>query len=296
MKSGSRRLISKLIVGIVGSGAVGHALAQRLHQKFFDVGAIVSRNAGAARRLAKKTNCQRSGDDLSILRNCNFIIIAVPGSEISRVAKKISDGSLFGKNAILIHTSGALDAKILTAEQRRGRPAFSVAAMHPMQTFPAGIKWNDESLEAYFGNMYFGVDGSRQAVAVTRRVARTIGAGSFIIPENMKGLYHAGGVFASNFMVALMYMAQEIYQHAGLSDRQSRDLLYPIMMQTLNNIFQYGSVASLTGPAARNEQTVINKHIKDLEAFGADFQKVYRGLTEVCYKIARKKQLKQYPI
>lgn len=144
--------------------------------------------------------------------------------------------------------------------------------------------------------MYFGVDGSRQAVAVTRRVARTIGAGSFIIPENMKGLYHAGGVFASNFMVALMYMAQEIYQHAGLSDRQSRDLLYPIMMQTLNNIFQHGSVASLTGPAARNEQTVINKHIKDLEAFGADFQKVYRGLTEVCYKIARKKQLKQYPI
>lgn len=290
MKSASNRLTSELVIGVVGSGALGNALAQRLQRKFFKINAIVSRNTRSARRLARKINCPHSGGDLSILRNCNFIIITVPSPEISRVAKKILDGSFYGKNAILVHTSGAWDSKILTAVQRSGHQAFSVAAMHPMQTFPAVIKWNDRSLENYFNNVFFGVDGSGQAVAVTRRVARTIGAGSFMIPGKMKGLYHAGGVFASNFMVALMFMAQKIYKHAGLSDRQSRDLLYPIMRQTLNNIFQFGSAASLTGPAARNERTIIKKHLKDLKIFGSDFENVYKDLTRICFMIAKNKK------
>lgn len=286
MKLGSKRLTSSLSVGVIGSGALGNALAQRLHQKHFKITAIVSRNVQTARRLAGKVNCYNAGNELSLLRNCNFIIIAVPDSQISNVTKKILAGSFFIKGAIIVHTSGSLSADVLTLKKNSGAQTFSLAAMHPMQTFPIGITWHKQSLERYFNNIYFGIGGSGRAVASVRRVVRAIGAGSFIIPGEMKGLYHAGGVLASNFIVALMFMAQKLYTHAGLNERQSRHLLYPIMMQTLNNIFQFGAVSSLTGPAARNDLAIIKRHLTDLKAFGTDFQNVYKDLTKICFIIA----------
>ena len=285
-------MTSALKIGLVGSGALGSALAQRLHQRRFKIIAVVSRNTRTAQHIAAKINCPHSGSDVSLLRNCNFIIIAVPDAQISRVATKISDKSLVSRNTILVHTSGALNANILLTVKSSGRSKFSVAALHPMQTFPADVKWNNQTLDNYFNNIYFGIDGDKRALPVLKNVARAIGAGAFIIPGKMKALYHAGGVMTSNFMIALMFLAQKIYSHAGLDERQSEQLLQPIMLQTLHNIFKFGVVSSLTGPAARNDQTIIKKHLKDLKVFGTDFQNVYKDLTRICYMIAQNRELK----
>jgi predicted short-subunit dehydrogenase-like oxidoreductase (DUF2520 family) len=253
---------------------------------------VVSRNTRAARRLAAKINCPRAGSDLSLLGDCNFIILAVPDSQIVRVAQQIVDRSFHSSEAILVHTSGALNAKVMSAAKNRNRPSLSLAAMHPMQTFPAGIKWDHQALDDYFNHIYFGIDGENRALPVVRKIANTIGAGAFTIPDTMKGLYHAGGVVASNFMIALMYMAYKIYGHAGLNERQSRNLLHPIMAQTLNNIFRHGALPSLTGPAARNDRAIIKKHIQDLKVLGTDFQNAYKDLTAICYMIAKNRNHK----
>jgi predicted short-subunit dehydrogenase-like oxidoreductase (DUF2520 family) len=66
------------------------------------------------------------------------------------------------------------------------------------------------------------VGGGRRHAARGReageQIARDLGMRPFQIATKAKPIYHAGAVFASNYLVVVEAVAQRLLRHAGLSD------------------------------------------------------------------------------
>lgn len=289
MKIKQRPHLHSLSIGLIGAGALGNALAQRLSDKGFTVSAIVSRTSRSARLLASKTKCKIAGIDFSLLRECNFIIITVPDSQIRHVGKKLQNISFRHPETTVVHTSGTLTSSTLGKLKQNKRHNIYVASMHPMQSFPKKKLWNKETLAKHFRNIYFGIEGDDAALRIIKKIVSTIGGRTVIIPKEKKALYHMGGVFSSNFLVALLYSTRNMYAQIGLDENQTFDILFPIVKQTLENVKTDGVAVSLTGPALRKDRAVIQSHLRELESLGSNYQKIYRELTSICYIVAASK-------
>jgi predicted short-subunit dehydrogenase-like oxidoreductase (DUF2520 family) len=292
MKTKKRIVTGTLRIGLIGAGALGTAMAYRLHQKGFDVTSIISRNEATVRRLGLKINCARTGKNFKLLDTCNFIIIAVPDAQVKSVAKTIKQIPFQNSNVILVHTSGSLNAVSMKRRNQNSRSKLFSASMHPMQSFPAKMKWSKRALENHFRNIYFGIEGDAAAIPIVKQLVKNIGARSLIIPNKKKELYHMGGVVTSNFMVALAHIAMKIYEKIGLNEKTTLQLLRPIMFQTLENLQQLGIADSLTGPVVRNDLSTISNHSRILKQLNPDFQNVYKDLTAICFRITKHKNQK----
>ena len=76
----------------------------------------------------------------------------------------------------------------------------------------------------------------------------------FELPDHKRAAYHAAASVASNFLVTLQAMAEEVARDAGLEPAQARRLLAPLVRTTVENWVALGPEAALTGPVARGDE------------------------------------------
>ena len=87
-------------------------------------------------------------------------------------------------------------------------------------------------------------------------LARILGLRPFELADDARTLYHAGAVFASNYLVTLHRAATRLFDAAGAPPRA----LEPLMLRTIENEFE------LTGPIARRDWTTVGVHENVVEA------------------------------
>ena len=86
--------------------------------------------------------------------------------------------------------------------------------------------------------------------------------------DSARTLYHAGAVFASNYVVTLQRAASLLFESAGAPP----EALEPLMRRTIENGFE------LTGPIARGDLETVERHLAALQGTGhAD---LYTALAE----------------
>jgi len=105
------------------------------------------------------------------------ILIATPDDEIAIVGQelaRIGEEELRGK--VVLHTSGAMDSRVLDALQMQGA---TVGSMHPLQSF-SGVAV--PSLEG----KVFTIEGETHAVRVARQIARALGGSPVHIAGSKK--------------------------------------------------------------------------------------------------------------
>jgi hypothetical protein len=73
----------------------------------------------------------------------------------------------------------------------------------------------------------------------------------FRIADERKPLYHAAAVFASNYVVTVTALAEELERTAGVPDPLGA--LTPLQEATLANVHRVGPAEALTGPAVRGD-------------------------------------------
>ena len=164
-----------------------------------------------------------SGDDPDL------VLLCVPDAAIAEVAAGLTPGS-----AWIAHVSGATPLAALDPHGRR----FS---LHPLQTFdrsgdPIQL---DGAWAAATGE-------TAEAVRVARELAELLGLRAFELADSDRTLYHAGAVFASNYLVTL--------QRAAVRLGVPADALVPLMARTVENGFE------LTGPIARGDWATVEAH------------------------------------
>jgi predicted short-subunit dehydrogenase-like oxidoreductase (DUF2520 family) len=185
----------------------------------------------------------------------DVVLLCVPDTAISDVARRLTPG-----RAWVGHVSGATPLAALEPHARR----FS---LHPLQTFDRS---GDPS---QFDGAWAAVTGDTQdALAVARELAEILGLHPFDLADGDRTLYHAGAVFASNYLVTL--------QRAAVRLGVPAQGLAPLMTRTIENGFD------LTGPIARGDWATVEAHERVIREAHPELEQLYQTLAEATVTLA----------
>jgi len=207
------------------------------------------------------------------------ILIATPDDEIAIVGQelaRIGEEELRGK--VVLHTSGAMDSRVLDALQMQGA---TVGSMHPLQSF-SGVAV--PSLEG----KVFTIEGETHAVRVARQIARALGGSPVHIAGSKKILYHAAAAMAAGHVLALEEAAMQLLLSLGMRRSEAVRALLPLTRQVLENLETLGPRAAWTGPLSRGDYKVVRAHLDALQESPEEFAQAYDMLSHLAARVLAK--------
>jgi predicted short-subunit dehydrogenase-like oxidoreductase (DUF2520 family) len=268
-------MAAKPNIAIVGAGRLGTALAMELRRAGYTISEIVSRNNAASKRkaatLARKVHARPSTVDDARL-DADVIWFCVPDREIKKAAHKLAS-AIDWKRKIAFHSSGALLSDELSILRQRGA---AVGSLHPMMTF---VSASIPSLK----KVPFAMEGDAAAIRMARRLVRELGGQAFTIRKHHKTAYHAWGSFASPLLVATLVTAEQLARAAGLSAREARRKMVPIVKQTIANYEMLGPAGAFSGPIVRGDAEIVRKHLQVLKKV-PEAREVYLALARAAMR------------
>src|SRR6185437_14224240 len=184
--------------------------------------------------------------------------LCVPDSVIAGVARTIEPGPW------LAHVSGATPLSALEPHRRR----FSV---HPLQTFTRGR--GPEQLDGAWGAVTAETDAAKETGLW---LPLTLGLRPFELADAARTLYHAGAVFASNYIVTLQRAASLLFEAAGAPP----EALEPLMRRTIENGFE------LTGPISRGDWATVAAHRAAIQHDRPELDHLYETLAGATLALA----------
>jgi predicted short-subunit dehydrogenase-like oxidoreductase (DUF2520 family) len=211
---------------------------------------IGSGRVGSAISARLRERCIAVGEE-----DPDVVLLCVPDTAISDVSRCLTPG-----HAWVGHVSGATPLAALEAHERR----FS---LHPLQTF-------DRSGDpAQLEGVWAAISGdSEEALAVARELGEKLGLQPFELADGNRTLYHAGAVFASNYLVTL--------QRAAVRLGVPAEGLVPLMRGTIDHGFE------LTGPIARGDWATVEAHEQAIRERHPELEQLYETLAEATAAIA----------
>jgi predicted short-subunit dehydrogenase-like oxidoreductase (DUF2520 family) len=209
-----------------------------------------------------------------------YILITVSDDAIRGVCERIAEGnSLRGK--VVVHTSGAGGLDLLESARRAGA---HVASIHPIQSFA-----DVQGAILNIPGSTFGVTADPEVREWAETFVRDLGGLPFFVAEEDRPLYHAAACVASNYLVALMHTAEDIYRSLGLARDDAVRAFWPLVKGTIRNIEARGTVQALTGPIARGDLGTVARHIAALKARLPVLLEPYRTIGLLTVEIALEK-------
>ncbi len=208
-------------------------------------------------------------------------MIATPDSDISHSAEQILSAGTVRSGDIVFHCSGALAADVMACLRVQGA---SIGSLHPIRSFA-----DPELVVENFEGTFCALEGDHGAIEVLQTICLAIGARLFTLEARAKVLCHAGHVFASNYLVALLDVAQGLYRTAGLPDEVVRGMIEPLARSAVENVCKLGSQRALTGPIVRGEYDVLSEHLRILEDTSPAHATLYRYLAHAALEITRQR-------
>jgi len=243
---------------ILGSGNVATHLAYALKKAQYHIKQVYSRTFAHAKHLADGIGAEPIDDLLYITTEADVYIIAVKDEAIVEVAS-----ALRLRNKILLHTSGSTDMDLLSPY------SSSYGVIYPLQTIskdipidftkiPLILEFSDPHTKGEIMNLAFKL--------------------SPLIHEynsEQRRCLHLGAVIACNFTNYLYAIS-----HDFLAEKQvDFGLLKPLIVETADKIQTHNPNEVQTGPAVRNDQHIIEKHMELLKHH-KDWQDMYKLLSE----------------
>jgi predicted short-subunit dehydrogenase-like oxidoreductase (DUF2520 family) len=187
-----------------------------------------------------------------------LVLLCVPDGAIAEVAATVTPGPW------IAHVSGATPLAALAPHERR----FGV---HPLQTFTRTR--GPEQLDGAWAAV---TAESEEARVAAVWLAETLGLRPFDLDDGARTLYHAGAVFASNYIVTLQRAASLLFEAAGAPP----EALEPLMLRTIENGFE------LTGPISRGDWATVDAHREAIRAGRPDLEALYGLLADATLALA----------
>jgi predicted short-subunit dehydrogenase-like oxidoreductase (DUF2520 family) len=266
----------QLRTGIIGTGAVGTLFALRACQAGHPVTGLWSRDRSHAEQVATLTGDARVFDaPEEVLQSADLVFLTVPDSVIRPMAELIAGGVQPGQ--VIVHTSGLHSLDVLASLSDAGA---RVGSAHPLRAVADPIA----SAEIFEGTACF-IEGAEDTSETLQAFLESLEAQVFRIAPGKKTLYHAGAVFASNFLVGLYERALVLFREAGVEGAE--DALLSLVDSTLTNLFEPGLPQALTGPVARGDAGLVQGQYSALQDLDEHTATVYKELTRLLLPIAR---------
>ncbi|MCX6253038.1 MAG: DUF2520 domain-containing protein [Bacteroidia bacterium] len=245
-------------VSFAGAGKVAGALCKELYHTGFRIDLIVSQTESNGRSLAD--SCKASwSSDLIFPESSDVIIVAVPDHRLKSVLGKIK----CRPDTLVAHTAGSFGLNIFP-EQIKRKGIF-----YPLQTFSKERKVN-------FKDLPFLLESSdKQSSALLANLVESIGGKVHFVDNEHRRMLHLAAVFVCNFTNHMLTQGKDIVLKAGFPF----EVLEPLIKETISKAIEIGPENSQTGPALRNDQNTIEKHL-ELLSFSPELQKIYSEMTQ----------------
>jgi predicted short-subunit dehydrogenase-like oxidoreductase (DUF2520 family) len=268
------------VLGLVGAGAVGPALARRLRESGWGVGTVASRRLSSAEAAVELIGAGCPSDrNADALRGSDLLLIAVPDRAIGTVAAELAAEIPLPTGLLALHVSGALGSEVLAPLRDAGA---KVGSLHPLQSFADARSALERLDETYL--FFEGDDPER-----IRRVADDLGGRPVEIDSRGKVLYHAGAAAACNLGAAMIDLGLALFARAGIDRTEGAAALLPLLRGTLDNVERVGFPAALTGPVARGDLETVRAHLESLRSAAPDLLTPYAAGSAYAVRIALRK-------
>jgi predicted short-subunit dehydrogenase-like oxidoreductase (DUF2520 family) len=211
----------------------------------------------------------------------DIYLIGTPDDRIASCCDSLAAGGKLNGASVVFHCSGARSSGELAAASRQGA---AVASIHPVRSFA-----RPEQVVKNFSGTLCGVEGDPRALDILAACFSAIGAEFVPIMAEQKVLYHAGAVFASNYLVTLQDVAQATYGSAGIAPEVALKLMEPLVRSTIDNIFSHGPAAALSGPIARGDMETASKQLEALTMANPQHAELYRVFVDLTVTLAARK-------
>ncbi|MDP3559354.1 MAG: DUF2520 domain-containing protein [Legionellaceae bacterium] len=248
-----------LSVNIIGTGNLGKTIGKLIiKNSVARIQGIFNRSQNSSKNAIQFIGSGTLYSDITSLPNADITFITTPDDTLEEVCLQFSHNKNIKPGAIIVHCSGALSSDVLEPMKHLG---CYVASVHPMHSFAQPAL----SVEQYSGT-FCAVEGDKEALDVMIPVLNAIGSVNYSIDKEKKHLYHAAGVFASNYVVTLAQQALVCLRGAGVENDIAMRVITNLMMGSVLNLQQTLSPEkSLTGPIQRGDTLTVQKHLQALD-------------------------------
>lgn len=244
---------------MAGAGRVARHLAVALHQRGHEIMLVMSRHVEHARLLAEQVGA-RHGTFSSppLLPEADIMIYAVSDHALAEVITLLPPEEM-----LALHTAGSMPMDIFKGK------AEHYGVLYPLQTFTEDRAINMREVPLCIeANTPENEEKLRMlALSLSGRVLRAT--------SQQRLFLHLAAVWVNNFTNHLYALADDLLQQQDLSF----DLLHPLIEETTAKAFSLGPRQAQTGPAVRNDENVIKKHL-ELLSCSPELQTLYRLLSD----------------
>lgn len=223
----------------MGAGNVAFHLTRALIQNTVNVRQIFNRTLSKAQELGEANNINYT-DKISELEKADLYIIAASDSAVEELSHYIPYD-----DTLVVHTSGSLGTDILKGDYRKG-------VFYPFQTFTKRKNLRYEDVP------FFVEAESNQDEEALFKLADKISNEVHRVNSEKRRMIHMSGVWASNFVNHLYYIAQQICKEADVPF----DVLRPLIEETALKVQDLEPLEAQTGPAKRGDDLIVQKHLE----------------------------------
>jgi predicted short-subunit dehydrogenase-like oxidoreductase (DUF2520 family) len=256
-------------VVFIGAGNLATQLALAMTDKGISVKQIYSRTLEAAKELAVKVNADFTDDLSNLIPESDLYIVSVKDSAIEEVLRNLS----LDKNQLIVHTAGSIPMEVLN------RSTNNYGVFYPIQSFS---KYKNID----FSDIPICIEASHASTLLKlQELAQRLSSSVQQINSEERKTLHLAAVFVNNFVNHFYAVGAEILQDKKLDF----NLLKPLIRETAEKIECMTPIEAQTGPARRNDQSVINEQLKMLQD-QPEFHKIYSFVSQSIYHIHLKQK------
>ncbi len=242
-------------VVLIGSGNVATSLALALNGKCHLV-QVYSRSMASAEALASRVGAQATNDLSQIVTDADIYVISVVDDAITRVLETCP-----ARGGLWVHTSGSTSIDVFKGKRSR------YGVLYPMQSF-------SKSCPARMHEVHIFIEGCDScATQEVKELALLLTNNVHEITSTERERLHVAAVFACNFANHMFTLSSEVLDEAGIPF----DAMLPLIKTTIAKLDNLTPTQSQTGPAARGDVNVIERHLQSLSG---DKHDIYRLLSQ----------------
>jgi predicted short-subunit dehydrogenase-like oxidoreductase (DUF2520 family) len=243
----------------IGTGKLGLNLAYALKSHdLINIGSILNRNFEHSLQAVKKIGQGRAVSELNNIQPGDVVFICTPDDTLENIVDQLLQTRCLASHCFVIHCSGALSSSILA-------PLKSItchtASMHPLKSFS---NFNEDSY--ILNDVGVIIEGDNDVCYWLNSILCQVNANVLSINSQAKALYHSAATIASNYLITLAETAKQLFEKAGIDNKQINPLIVSLMQGCINNIKQSDTPAqALTGPISRGDSNTIKLHLQAID-------------------------------
>lgn len=248
-------MIKKPVIGIVGSGNTAWCLTEAFLKAGYPIAGVAPRNKKTGLALSRKHKVEIL-DIHHLAIACDLLFLCVQDRYIQEISNEMHSGK-----AALIHCSGSASIQEIKTD---GRGVF-----YPVISMRFGRSFSFEKVPICIEA------DSRKLSKTLKQLATDIHARPEIMNSEKRLQLHIAAVFVNNFSNACFLAAEEITK----ANKIPFALLQPLLLESLERMLKHSPREVQTGPARRNDQVILKKHLRLLKELPAE-RKMYKAISD----------------